>query len=71
MQFRCISAPKMSIFAEWRSTVRYVAKVWHNEALVGQKFGCKEKVKDLENAQNEKSLVYGRSVSTVQKGPGK
>lgn len=60
----------MSIFAEC-STVRCAAKVWHKEALVGQKFGCKEKVKDLQNVQNEKSHIYGISVSTVQKGPGK
>lgn len=65
MQFWCISAPKMSIFAGGRSMVLYVT------ALVRQKFRCEEKVKDLENVQNEKSHVYSRSVSTVQKGPGK
>lgn len=56
---------------EAEKTLGQLTTIWHNAALVGQKFGCKEKVKDLENVQNHKSHVYGRSVSTVQKGPGK
>lgn len=64
MQFWCISAAKMSTLAEWRSRGRYVTKAWHNAALVGQKFGSKKKFK-------MKNHVYGRSVTTVQNGPGK